>query len=126
MKKRGLVFLVMWATYAYAFPFPQALPVLNAFRTDNQLPALAWDPTLAQWVQDCPARPLHPTHMIFTAQDKDGVYLPKVIRNALASWANNETVNKVLLSVTTRRVGCAVQTCSSTHILLGCEMATAT
>ena len=102
------------------------LPVINQFRTRNVLRTLSLNKTLEvialQWVNQCPTTPKNHAYLLYVARGDDGIYIPKMINNAIISWANSEIANKQLTWVKTESTGCAVSICSN-RTLLACVFA---
>lgn len=91
------------------------LPSLNDYRVNNNLPKLVWNDILetsaSQMVRICPKQSNIFNQMVFIARGENAIYLPKVVKNAINHWANEEVSNKQLTWSQTQQVGCAISTC---------------
>lgn len=103
------------------------LPSINDFRVMNRLPEITWNKTLEttaeQWIAGCPTHSPLFSHMIHITHEEEAFYLPKVVKNAINQWANDEVTNKQLMWDGTRYIGCAISTCQHSMnvvIALGC------
>jgi hypothetical protein len=97
------------------------LPVINQYRTRNALRTLSLNATLeviaSQWVNQCPTTPKSHAYLLYVASGDDGIYIPKMINNAIVSWANSEIANKQLTWIKTESTGCVVSICSNSTLL---------
>lgn len=104
-----------------------ALPVVNEYRKTNSLPLLSWSKTLEgnayQLLEGCPTKTTTPNSMLHFAHGETAFYLPKVVENAIIQWANQATTNRQLDWNDTKQVGCAINTCPNSTVVLGCVYA---
>ncbi len=101
-----------------------ALSSINQYRILNNLPVVLWDSKLekeaSQWLGGCPTIIDAFHHMSYIAKSEFGVFLPKIVSNAITTWANAEVPSKQLSWNGTHSVGCVITSCPNFMVVFGC------